>query len=183
MLEGDYVRLAWNENESKWTMTAGQALRTDISGAVTGEWDDGSLRFVDDSDRTWTAKRYAVADKLALDGEMKQWVEGKGYLTEETEPGFAAVSSTFLTEHQSLEGYATSAYVNEGHGYTFTDPLTTTDLHGGGKVIGLSGVCLTKDYYNKFVFNQCLSAVRQYDSPEQIPLSAVVNAIWCLGKL
>ena len=159
---------------------------------MTGEWDDESLQFVDDNSRTWTAKRYAVVDKLALDGEVKQWVGNQGYLTErqsrenyyvKNETSSAVEIAGALAGKQPSGDYATSAYVNEGHGYSFQEHFSVADIHGGGKAVSLSGVALESDVYLKGVFDECLSAVRPYDSPEEVPLSAVVNAIWCLSKL
>ena len=68
-LGGKYVRLVWNEDESKWTITAGQSTITHVSAAVIGEWDDMSLQFVDDG-KTWAVRRYAVVDILALGSEI-----------------------------------------------------------------------------------------------------------------
>lgn len=76
---------------------------------------------------------------------------------------------------------ATRNYVNEGHGYTFDEPLHVTDVAGGGKSVSLD--FSPTDYYPKAIVDAALSAVRQYGSPEEIPLSAVVNSIWCLGQL
>ena len=76
---------------------------------------------------------------------------------------------------------ATKSYVNEGHGYTFDEPLQVTDHGPAGKSVHLD--FQPSDYYAKGLFDPCLSAVRQYNSPEEVPLSAIVNAIWCLSKL
>lgn len=87
------------------------------------------------------------------------------------------------SQEWATANFATSAYVNEGHGYSFREHFSVTDLAEGGKAVSLSGVALESDVYLKGIFDECLSAVRQYGSPKEVPLSAVVNSIWCLSKL
>ena len=112
-----------------------------LDGYATEEWVEGKNYLTEHQDisgkldkteaaETYQVKgNYATKDEIpSLDGyATEEWVEGKHYLTEhqdisgkqdvitdlETIREGAAKGATAIQEHQSLEGYATEAWVNE----------------------------------------------------------------------
>ena len=112
-----------------------------LEGYATEEWVEGKGYLTEHQDisgkldkteaaETYQVKgNYATKDEIpSLDGyATEEWVEGKHYLTEhqdisgkqdvitdlETIREGAAKGATAIQEHQSLEGYATEAWVNE----------------------------------------------------------------------
>jgi hypothetical protein len=159
--------------ELKIENALGIAMLSDLNDYASQEWATANF-----------ATSAYVNDQIQL--SVHHYNAGDGIIIEPYFNSLEMLGPASQTIHRVKinENYtATKSYVNEGHGYLFSDPHFTVSQSPYGKTIGLSDVCFTDDYYAKGTFDECLSAVRQYNSPEEVPLSAVVNAIWCLSKL
>lgn len=77
--DGRCAYLTWN-GESVWTLLVRDGLLTYLSASTGGEWDDLSVSFTGENGE-WVIGRAAEADMLALDGNVKKWVENQNYLT------------------------------------------------------------------------------------------------------
>lgn len=77
--DGRCAYLTWN-GESIWTLLVRDGLLTYLSASTSGEWDDLSVSFTGENGE-WVIDRAAEADMLALDGNVKKWVENQNYLT------------------------------------------------------------------------------------------------------
>lgn len=177
---GDYATSAYIDGSCE-ALSSGLTGWVDSQGYLTEHQDINGKANKDEMNISAGADRAVITLHTGLSVSVVTEHQSLENYYAKNETSSAAEIAGALDGKQPSGEYATSAYVNEGHGYTFDEPLQVTDLGPAGKSVHLD--FQPSDYYTKGVFDECLSAVRQYNSPEEVPLSAVVNAIWCLSRL
>lgn len=189
-LVSDNVDISYDSEEKKITLDLGGGNIKHVDCAAFIK--DGMISSVDYDNVsrkltiTWNSDsgKDSNVTEIDLSGLVDVYTAGNGLSVDDNGKfSLTAEIPLSVSELENDAGYATSAYVNEGHGYHFQTNFSVTDLGEGGKAVNLSGVALESDVYVRNILDGCLSAVSGYNSIEEVPLSAVVDSIWCLGML